>query len=435
MFALDDSRIKPLSIFILTVLFVLLVSEASHAIPAFSRKYKTSCVTCHVAFPKLTAFGEAFRRNGYQWPDGGDLEATKEDPISLGSEGNKRAFPEALWPSTIPGSVPIGVIAELEATYSPKENPKWNFSPLEGEFALLTAGTLGEDISYLGEVEVVDDAIEIERATIIFSNLLGGSTSMFNLKVGKFEPGVLSFSNTRRISPLYGITTGVLGDNMWSLEATQKGIEVNGIVGNGRLGYNIGLVEGRKNIANSQKDFYGHLNYKIGGMRLDGVVSEDSVTSVGDSQPWQDNSVTIGGFVYKGSATLSDTVKNDEFTMLGGDINIWYDRLNLITAFAIQSDENPYITAPTVKSDRTSFMVEASYIVYPWLIPLARYENSKVKDAKNSDTKIISALQFYIRANVRLALEFNFVSQPKVGSTTETEFNFEEFALGLTIGI
>ena len=39
------------------------------AIPAFARKYKTSCMTCHVAYPKLNAFGEAYRLNGYQIPE------------------------------------------------------------------------------------------------------------------------------------------------------------------------------------------------------------------------------------------------------------------------------------------------------------------------------------------------------------------------------
>jgi hypothetical protein len=428
---------------------LVLFTETSKGIPAFSRKYKTSCATCHVAFPKLTPFGEAFRRNGYQFPDGGDAEATKEEPVSLGAEGNKRAFPDAIWPNSIPGTTPVSVIAELEATYAPRETPKWNFAPLEGEVELISAGTLGEDISFLGELEIVDDAIEIERANIIFSNLLGGSTSMFNLKLGKFEPGVFSFSHFRRISPAYGITTGTLGDNNWSLETAQKGLELNGVLADGRLGYNAGLVEGRKNLANSQKDFYGHLNYKIGGMRLNGVVPTGAPAVTAASQPWQDNSVQLGGFVYSGTATLGDKIEkreslpdttyvggfDDSFQTIGGDINIWYDRLNVISAFAIQSDKKPFVATPTVKSSLTSFMVEASYIVYPWFVPLARLENSTVKDATTSDTKIISALQFLVRANVRCAMEFNFASEPSSTDPTKTELKFSEFALGVTFGL
>src|SRR5574342_41363 len=93
------------------VLLSTVLSERANAIPAFARKYKTSCATCHTAFPKLTAFGEAFRRNGFQFPNGGDAEATKEEPVSLGAEGNKKAFPNALWPSTIPGTSPVSIVA------------------------------------------------------------------------------------------------------------------------------------------------------------------------------------------------------------------------------------------------------------------------------------------------------------------------------------
>lgn len=425
----------PLFGFIVLVTLVVWCSQESLSIPAFSRKYKTSCATCHIAFPKLTAFGEAFRRNGYQFPDGGDAEATKEEPVSLGAEGNKKAFPDALWPSSIPGSVPVSVMAELEATYAPKGTPKWDFSPLEGEVELMTAGSLGEDISFLGELEVVDDAIEIERANVIFSNLFGGTTSLFNLKLGKFEPGVFSFSNHRRISPQYGMTTGTLGDNMWSLESSQKGIEAYGVIADGRLGYNVGLVEGRKNVANSQKDVYGHLNYKFGGMRLDGVVSQGAASATAATQPWQDNSVAIGGFVYSGTATLAVTAPDDGFTMVGGDVNIWYDRLNLILAAARQSDKSPFVGSSGLASDMTSFMVEGSCIVYPWFIPLARFENSKMKDATTSNTRVVTAIQFLIRANVRAALEFNFESEASATDPNTTSLKFAEFAFGLSIGL
>ena len=41
--------------------WVLAAASYSHAIPAFSRQYGTSCSTCHVDFPKLNDFGEAFK--------------------------------------------------------------------------------------------------------------------------------------------------------------------------------------------------------------------------------------------------------------------------------------------------------------------------------------------------------------------------------------
>ena len=66
---------------------IVLVARASHAIPAFARRYETSCQTCHVAFPRLTPFGEAFRRNGYRFPDGGDATAGNSYNASGGGGG------------------------------------------------------------------------------------------------------------------------------------------------------------------------------------------------------------------------------------------------------------------------------------------------------------------------------------------------------------
>src|SRR5207245_9732789 len=52
----------------LIVVLGLVGPRSAHAIPAFARKYGTSCQTCHPVYPKLTPFGEAFRRNGYRFP-------------------------------------------------------------------------------------------------------------------------------------------------------------------------------------------------------------------------------------------------------------------------------------------------------------------------------------------------------------------------------
>lgn len=416
---------------VIFVIFIFASSDAN-AIPAFSRKYKTSCATCHVAFPKLTAFGEAFRRNGYQFPDGTDLENTKENPVSLGSNGNKKAFPNAIWPSTIPGTSPIAVYLVMETTYTPHEDQKWNFGSIDNEMGLLAAGTLGDDISFFSQLTIAPDEIGIERVSIIFDNIFGGTTATANLRIGKFAPGVYSFSNHRKIGADYSINTITLGDNQWALEGTQRGMELNGVVGMGRLGYNVGLVEGSGNLANSDKDYYVHLNYKFGGMRLDGVVPENSVAT-GPTQPWEDNSVTIGGFVYRGAASLTDDLK-DKFTMFGGDVNISYDRLNLIGAFARHNDDNPYIDMPHLKGVMNSYMVEATYIIYPWLIPLARFESSKTDRDQLSQNIISPAIEILVRANVRISLEFNWVSQPSDSDPTQSIYAFDEFAGSVHLG-
>jgi len=52
----------------LAVIWVMASAPKSSAIPAFSRKYQTSCTTCHNNYPELNDFGEAFKKNGFKFP-------------------------------------------------------------------------------------------------------------------------------------------------------------------------------------------------------------------------------------------------------------------------------------------------------------------------------------------------------------------------------
>jgi len=45
-----------------------LLPPTASAIPAFARLYATSCMTCHIDFPKLNDFGKAFKDAGFQFP-------------------------------------------------------------------------------------------------------------------------------------------------------------------------------------------------------------------------------------------------------------------------------------------------------------------------------------------------------------------------------
>src|SRR3989304_5548664 len=86
---------------------LLLETGDARAIPVFARKYKTSCATCHSAFPMLNPVGEAFRLNGFKFKDDADIR--KEEPVEMGSEAYKKVWPDAVWPSDIPGLPPISL--------------------------------------------------------------------------------------------------------------------------------------------------------------------------------------------------------------------------------------------------------------------------------------------------------------------------------------
>ena len=101
------------------VLAVLLAwSPPAAAVPVFARKYGTSCLTCHTIYPKLTPFGEAFRRNGFRFP-GSDSDFVKQDPVPLGQEAYKQMFPAVAWPGTVPSSVPIALGFNGQAVVHP----------------------------------------------------------------------------------------------------------------------------------------------------------------------------------------------------------------------------------------------------------------------------------------------------------------------------
>src|ERR1700739_2279844 len=100
------------------VLFALLVMVPSgKAIPAFSRKYGTSCTTCHNNYPELNDFGLAFKKNGFKFPKD-DETFVKQDPVMLGSKAQKEAFPGAVYPGEIPGTIPISFRYEGNLVYN-----------------------------------------------------------------------------------------------------------------------------------------------------------------------------------------------------------------------------------------------------------------------------------------------------------------------------
>ena len=191
------------------VLVVLAFADRAYAIPTFSRKYHTSCVTCHKVFPMLNNVGEAFRRNGYQFPTDDDI-LVKDEPIPLGNDSYKDMFPNSIWPSDLPHLPPIFIRAQQRMIFHTDPGPdgkKWDMD-FPHELALGGAGTFGRDISAWWELaaEPQDEEIGVERAFIQFSSLFSYDPEedddgmhegkrlitlpryALNIRLGKMEP-------------------------------------------------------------------------------------------------------------------------------------------------------------------------------------------------------------------------------------------------------
>jgi hypothetical protein len=454
---------KILYLAILASVFVVAASENSSAIPAFARKYNTSCATCHVGFPKLNAFGEAFRRNGYQFPGHTDAEFIKQEQVSLGAEGNKKSFPDAIWPGEIPAHSPISLFLNGEMDYNPRTDPsdpttnaRFSFGGLGNAIETAIGGTLGEDVSFWGQAAFNRDGLELNRIFLTISNIIGDSYSL-NARIGVLEPQLFSFSTHRAWMEGYWFTTRAFDDNHmgWMFEEKQSGIEANGMTADGRLFYSAGVVEGFGPI-HSDKDYYGHVSYKIGGLPFDGVLAGGP--NLNNLQPYIDNSFTVGVFGYKGSAVIAadstvgllvpDTThmiadQSNSFSVFGGDINIWYDRFNLFGGVSMRTDEHPFLEAPNLSAKTTTAFAELDVVAYPWLLPGIRFEswNSQraIVDPSNSqnviasnyqDLQIVPGIVFLFRPNVKWTVRTSFIK-----AATDSKFQMGQTQLLMTLGM
>ncbi|MFQ5329370.1 MAG: hypothetical protein ACE5D4_05200 [Thermodesulfobacteriota bacterium] len=423
---------KSLLTLLLTLTFLIALSKTSYAIPAFARKYQTSCMTCHATFPKLNTFGETFRRNGYQIPDV-DERYVKEKPVKLGAPAWKEVWPDGVWPGTLPGLPPISLLARSLYRYDDGSQVRHDFT-FPDEIELLTAGTIGEDISFLGTIALVEKDGNfggVERLFVQFDNLFSGrlSSHLINLKIGQFEPAFLPVSLHRRLTHTRQlITTARVGSNEFTL-SEQRGAEINGIF-KSRMEYAIGIVNGNGTGRgdgsgaldnNSQKDIYLKVGYKFGGIGLDGLGIEGGGWLPGD---WKERSLSIGAFGYSGeNRTSSTTTVNDSFYRYGLNMDLYYGNLNLFGAFVAGSHDNP--DGNGVEREIATCLVEGNLLLYPWLTGVVRYESVDV-DRDAVEDAVTIGLVALIRANLKLTVEGDIHTR---GEESDRAFLILEFAI------
>jgi hypothetical protein len=432
---------------VLTGLVVLPAARAE-AIPAWSRKYQTSCSTCHAAFPKLNYFGKAFRNNGYRFPGGEDETARKEPPVSLGAEGYKKLFPRALWPSDIPGGVPFAVRGV--SRFNVSQDAATTTFEFPHEFEVLTGGTLGETFSFFGELEVENEGNENELGMGLMlqydprawlhvrmgsvnvhpiNDMLRLTAAHYSAYGTRTTPGSLTLKapNPNGSTPTLSITSAT-GEDRWRFRDEQAGIEVwgarNGPKNKGGMTWGFGVANGQGVIdANDHKDVFARVAYKFGGY---GELGGGELSQ--DLEFWRDDSFKVGLFTYVGKSTnayegstvaLSGTpgagivtvsadsqIEND-FNVVGAEFDWWFRDLNLFGLVLRQHDDNPRGTGEVI--DTNAWFVEANYTAYPWLIGVLRYgqtaQDFSVRADPQTQKFLVPGVVVMARANVKFMLE------------------------------
>jgi hypothetical protein len=433
----------------------------TNAIPAFSRKYQTSCTTCHSNFPELNDFGVAFKKNGFKFPKD-DETFVKEPPVLLGAKAQKEAFPGALYPGELPGNLPIAFRYSGFAQYNSKVPLAVGFTPRTDLFApntftIIAAGSFGPNISFWIDNDISTGGSGAAGGLgdgYIKANDIGHWLHLpkdaLNVRFGQFELD-LPFSQARTINlsdydifdqasvalanpalcefvtpPAPACTT----NNPFVFGVPQRGIEFGGYPNDGNFTWSVAFVNGNNDgpAARNSKDIYGRLSYTF-NLERDASVRKE-VQAAGPTGPRDHTSLRIGAFGYYGRNALNiggslfpglPTIR-EPFYRAGGDFRFKYRKFELwgLGMFGHDTNVVPNGSIETatgfVSTTPVTFaggFAEAEYWVYPWLIGLMRYDvvNSPTDFAngfsrRDTRNRFSPGVQVLVRANIKLAFEY-----------------------------
>lgn len=419
------------------------------AVPIFARKYQTSCQTCHTIFPKLNSFGQAFRLNGYRMPAESESEdVVKEKPLSLGAEAYKKIWPEAVYPGDIPAHVPLAFNMKFADVYASSHEDGGhtivhNDFQFPQEVNLFTAGTLGDIFSYFGELTYAErpdggSDVEIEHAQLHVNSPFGPA-HLINFKLGKFSPDLADGFQEMWIMTDNGIDslfafdpiglnggTGLADEPSGvAIPAGVKGIEMYGVAHH-RIFYTLGVVNGIApgvsdvKDARAGKDFYARVDYKWGGLGLDG----DPTGLTLPPENWRETSFRLGLLGYRGDGSkapfeIADAdgnplkIEDRTFTRTGVFASLYYGDLNVFGVYVRGTDKLRLLDDATlaalgeISRDYSSWFVQADYVIRPPFQVSLRYETLRPGDPAAPDQKFVNANFSYLaRANVKGMLEY-----------------------------
>ena len=425
-------RTRNLAAWFLILAVALITIPYSHAIPAFSRQYGTSCSTCHVDFPKLNDFGKAFKDAGFKFPKN-DEDFIKIPPVMLGAPAQKEMFPHTIWPGTIPGMPQIGlrfntffqVYGKNRNNFNPPlppTDPNATFTPRTdfqpGLFSIFTAGNFGDGIAFW-----VDDDFSVGGSNaagglgdgylkfVNIGRLLKLPTDALSLRVGQFEID-LPFSQARSWNlsgwdiydeANFGAANGLSGDgvsNAFAFSSPGQGVEISG--GHNYGGYHYSLAVINQNTGGTAvngpnvspavgifsdsnfKDIYGRFQYRF-NLEKDST-SRNDIQAAGASGPRDHTYLQLGSYYFYGRSVQRVNGESgvltarEPFYRVGGDFSFNYRTFNLFGLYMYGHDKDLVLNdggtgfTNGVPAHFSGGFVEADYLALPWLMAIMRYD-------------------------------------------------------------
>ncbi len=380
------------------------IAEQCYSIPAFARKYRLSCKTCHSpSAPKLKDYGDTFAGDGFRLED---EEAPRyyvpagDDKLSL-----IRNFPLAV---RLDGFVSYNINnserSDFEAPYLMK---------------LLSGGEISDNLSYYfyfymderGEIAGVEDAF------LMYNNLFNQEIDIY---LGQFQVSDPLFKRELRLSLHdYKLYTSQIGNSDINLKY-DKGVLVE-------VGLNTGTTVVMEVVnGNGLQEAENHVWDKDKYKSYMGRISQD----IGDF-------LRIGGFAYTGKEKLTNAYNNEitnEVTILGPDLTLSYsDKLELNFQYTLRNDSEvfPSETSPTSDENLDTEGILGELIYSPkgnnsdWYL-MGLY-NMVESDFDPADYEAFTFHAGYlIRRNIRFAAEYSIIDQ-YIGNQNE---QYGQFSVG-----
>lgn len=189
----------------LVLLPIIAFTGSSRALPLFARKYSLPCTSCHLAAPRLNAFGMRFKQNGYRMPG---------SPGASPWDSTERVFPLA-W---------VGNVAwHLNSTNTqtgPGTHERTNVSAFEQEqVEFHSAGTLAKQVTFHFDNNFAGAGgpLESGMAFVQFDDVV--KDGALNFKAGIFDGDIPYLADSRKTT---------LAEYLSPITLDAAGIELNG---------------------------------------------------------------------------------------------------------------------------------------------------------------------------------------------------------------
>ncbi len=366
------------------------------AIPAFARKYKISCTTCHAPIPKLKPYGNEFAGNGFVIPE----EESARDYVSAGDD--------LLW---LNRDFPIAVRFDAYGFYDSEAEVDNDLQTPWG-LKLLSGGVLYKNISYYfyfylserGEVAGIEDAY------VHFDNIF---KTNLDVMVGQFQTSDPLMKRELRLTfEDYVLYTSNIGRSNIDLTYDRGVMLTYGI---DRTSTDlVGFVVNGSGISEAGEDrLFDNDTFKNFGLRLNQAVGKYG---------------SIGGFYYYGKERIlnpsTNNTANNELFYVGPDVNVTAGVLEFTGQYLWREDTNPFGTAVAQKYKSNGVVAELIFSPQKdrsryFLTGLYNWVDSEY-DAADYESATISGT-YLVARNLRLVLEY----------TRDLQFDANRVVLGI----